>query len=331
MWWALEKHKVPTKYITLIKDMYKDATTSVRTCDGDTSDFPIKIGLHQGSALSPYLFALVMDEVTREIQGDIPWCMLFADDVVLVDETRAGVNRKLELWRHTLESKGFRLSRTKTEYMRCDFSVTRHEEGDVSLDGQVVAKKDTFRYLGSMLQKDGDIDEDVRHRISAGWLKWRQASGVLCDKRVPQKLKGKFYRTAIRPAMLYGAECWPTKRRHIQQLSVAEMRMLRWCCGHTRRDRVRNDDIRDRVGVAPIEEKLIQHRLRWFGHVQRRPSEAPVHCGVLSQDNNVRRGRGRPKLTWGEAIKRDLKSCDVPRDMCLDRKAWKAAIDVPEP
>ena len=87
------------------------------------------------------------------------------------------------------------------------FSATRHEGGVVSLDGQVVAQKDTFRYLGLVLQKDGDIDEDVRHRISAGWLKWRQASGVLCDRRVPQKLKGKFYRTAIRPAMLYGAEC----------------------------------------------------------------------------------------------------------------------------
>jgi hypothetical protein len=72
MWWALEKHNVLTKYITLIKDMYKDAMTCVRTCDGDISDFPIKIGLHQGSALSPYLFALVMDEVTRDIQGDIP-------------------------------------------------------------------------------------------------------------------------------------------------------------------------------------------------------------------------------------------------------------------
>ena len=58
-----------------------------------------------------------MDEVTRDIQSDIPWCMLFADDVVLVDESRAGVNRKLELWRRTLESKGFRLSRTKTEYI----------------------------------------------------------------------------------------------------------------------------------------------------------------------------------------------------------------------
>jgi hypothetical protein len=85
---------------------------------------------------------------------------------------------------------------------------------------------------------------------------------ILCDKRVPQELKGKFYRTAIRPAMLYGAECWPTKRRHIQQLGVAEMRMLRWMCGHTRRDQDWNDDIRVRVGVASTAEKLVQHRLR---------------------------------------------------------------------
>ena len=182
MWWALEKHKVPAKYITLIKDMYNNVVTSVRTSDVDTDDFPIKIGLHQGSALSPYLFALVMDEVTRGIQGDIPWCMLFADDVVLVDDSRTGVNRKLELWRQTLESKGFRLSRTKTEYMMCGFSTTRCEEEEVSLDGQVVPQKDTFRYLGSMLQMDGNIDEDVSPQIKAGWMKWRQASGVLCDE-----------------------------------------------------------------------------------------------------------------------------------------------------
>ena len=125
--------------------MYNNVMTSVRTIDGDTEDFPIKIGLHQGSALSLYLFALVMDKVTRDIQGDISWCMLFADDVVLVDESRVGVNRKLELWRQTLESKGFRLSRTKTEYMRCDFGATH--EGDVSLEGQVVPKRETFRYL----------------------------------------------------------------------------------------------------------------------------------------------------------------------------------------
>ena len=84
--------------------------------------------------------------------------------------------------------------------MRCGFSTTRREEEEeVSLDGQVVPQKETFRYSGSMLQKDGDIDEDVNHLIKAVWMKWRQVSSVLYDKRVPQKLKGKFYRTAVRP------------------------------------------------------------------------------------------------------------------------------------
>ena len=96
--------------------------------------------------------------------------------------------------------------------MRCDFSTTTREEKDISLEGQAVPRKDTFQYLGSMLLREGDIDEDVNHRIKAGWMKWRQASGVLCDKMVPQKLKCKFYRTTIRLAMLYGAKCWPTKR-----------------------------------------------------------------------------------------------------------------------
>uniref|UniRef100_M8AWF1 Brefeldin A-inhibited guanine nucleotide-exchange protein 2 n=1 Tax=Aegilops tauschii TaxID=37682 RepID=M8AWF1_AEGTA len=175
--------------------------------------------------------------------------------------------------------------------------TTRCEE-EVSHAQVVPQKEDTFRYLGSMLQEDGGIDEDVNHRIKAGWMKWRQASGILYDKRVPQKLKGKFYRTTVRPAMLYGVECWPTKRRQVQQLGVAEMRMLRWMCGHTRR--IENDDIRDRVGVSPIEEKLVQHRLRWFGHIQRRPPGAPVHSGRLKLAENVKRGQGRPNLTWEE-------------------------------
>jgi hypothetical protein len=147
--------------------------------------------------------------------------------------------------------------------MKCNFSATTQELGDVRLDGQVVPKKYTFRYLVSMLQKDGDIDEDLSHRIKAGWLKWRQASGVFCDPRVPLKLKGKFYRIAIRPAMLYGAECWSTKRRHVQQLSVAEMRMLRWICGSTRKDRVRNDDIREGGGTSRGEVHAISFEMVW--------------------------------------------------------------------
>ena len=98
-----------------------------------------------------------------------------------------------------------------------------------------------------------------------------------------------------------------------------------------RRDRVRNEVIRDRVGVAPIEEKLTQHRLRWFGHVQQRPSEAPVHNGVLERVDNVKRGRCRPKLTWDESVKRDFKDWDISEELALDRSVWRLAINVPEP
>jgi hypothetical protein len=97
--------------------------------------------------------------------------MLFADDVVLIDESRIEVNQKQELWRQTLESKSFRLSRTKTEYMRYQFSGENSDDGDVCLDGRVVPMNDTFRYLRSMLQSEGEIDEDVNHKIRAGLVK----------------------------------------------------------------------------------------------------------------------------------------------------------------
>ncbi|KAH1076080.1 hypothetical protein GYH30_051806 [Glycine max] len=94
---------------------------------------------------------------------------------------------------------------------------------------------------------DGETEGDVNHRIQAGWMKWRKASGVLCDAKVLIKLKGKFYRTAIRPAILYGTECWAVKSQHENKVGVAEMRMLRWMCGKTRQDKIRNEAIREKI------------------------------------------------------------------------------------
>jgi hypothetical protein len=98
------------------------------------------------------------------------------------------------------------------------------------------------------------------------------------------------------------------------------MRMLRWICGNTRRDRFRNDDICERLGVAPVKEKLVQHHLRWFGHIQQRPTEAPVRSGVIRQSDNEKRGRGRPNLTWEESVKRDLKDWYITKELVLDRR-----------
>ncbi|PHT72171.1 hypothetical protein T459_22956 [Capsicum annuum] len=75
--------------------------------------------------------------------------------------------------------------------------------------------------------ENGEIDEYVTDRIKVRWMKWRLASGIFCDKKVPLRLKGTFYRVVIRSDLLYGAECWPVKKTHIQKMKVAEMRMLR--------------------------------------------------------------------------------------------------------
>ena len=72
-------------------------------------------------------------------------------------------------------------------------------------------------------------------------MKWRLAFGVLCDRQMRARLKGKFYRIAIRPAVPYGVEYWSIKKEHMYKMDVAEIRMLRWMCGKTGKDKIRND------------------------------------------------------------------------------------------
>jgi hypothetical protein len=79
--------------------MYTNIVICVRVCDDESDAFPIKIVSHQRSVLNQYIFTIVMDEIINDIQGDIFWCMLFVDNVVLFGANRIRVEQKLELWR----------------------------------------------------------------------------------------------------------------------------------------------------------------------------------------------------------------------------------------
>ncbi|XP_070045910.1 uncharacterized protein [Nicotiana tomentosiformis] len=167
---------------------------------------------------------------------------------------------------------------------------------------------------------DGEINEDITYHIGAGWMKLRLASGVLCDKKALSKLKGKFYIMVVKPMILYGTECWLVKIAYVQKMKVAEVRILRYMCGHTRFDRIRNKVIRGKVGVAPIDGKMREARLRWFGHVRRMSTDTLVRrCERLILEG-LQRGKGRPKKRWGEVIRQDMAQLQPTEDMTLDRK-----------
>ena len=114
---------------------------------------------------------------------------------------------------------------------------------------------------------------EISQRVSAAWGNWKRCIGVLCDRRMPVKLKGNVYKTVVRPALLYGAETWATTRGQEAGLEVKEMRMLRWVCGVTRRDKIRNEHIIGTTRVVQASKKITEKRLKWYGQVGRMKEE----------------------------------------------------------
>ncbi|KAK3557964.1 hypothetical protein QTP86_005212 [Hemibagrus guttatus] len=162
LWYCTRKSGVAEKYVRVVQDMYERSRTVVRCAVGQTEEFNVEVGLHQGSALSPFLFAIVMDQLSEEVRQESPWTMMFADDIVICSESREQVEENLERWRFALERRGMKVH-----------------------------------------------------------------TGVLCDQKISARIKGKVYRTVVRPAMLYGLETVSLRKRQESELGVAELKMLR--------------------------------------------------------------------------------------------------------
>ncbi|KAK3574515.1 hypothetical protein QTP86_008562 [Hemibagrus guttatus] len=223
LWYCMRKSGVAEKYIRVVQDMYERSRTVVRCAVGQTEEFNVEVGLHQGSALSPFLFAIVMDQLSEEVRQESPWTMMFADDIVICSESREQVEENLERWRFALERRGMKVSRSKTEYMCVN---EREGSGTVRLQGEEVKKVQEFKYLGSTVQSNGECGKEVKKRVQVGWNGWRKVSGVLCDQKISARIKGKVYRTVVRPAMLYGLETVSLRKRQESELEVAELKML---------------------------------------------------------------------------------------------------------
>ena len=263
LWECLRLAETSKCYIKIIQDMYDEVTTTVRSAASLTKEFKIGVGLYQGSALRPFLFAIIINRLTENIRKDAPWNMLFAVDIVLSRQNHRELEEDLEIWRNALERRGLKVSWSKTEYLR-----VRGVDGEreLKLLGEKIKRAKYFKYLGSTVSSDRKCEEEVRRRIQAGWMSWRKVSGVLCDRKLSAKIKGKMYNSVVRPAILYGMEAASVTERQMGKMEVAELKMVRWALGVTRKDKIRNEYVRGTAKIAKLGDKLRNARLRWYGH-----------------------------------------------------------------
>ena len=254
MYWCLRRREVPDKLVRLIEATYHGASTILRTTHGRTDEFPIKVGLHQGSGLSPFLFIVVLYVISEEFRCGLPNELLFADDLAVVTYTEEEMQRSWLGWQIGMESKGLKVNIGKTEVM-----VSSRKEKKLKIkdsQGTSLREVNKLKYVGVTISEEGGSEEAVRARLSAAWGKWRDISGVMSEKNMPRKLKIKLYMTVIRPILLCGAECWTVRKKEEQILEKTEMRMLRRIKGVTLRDRVKSVDIRKALSVSSIQEKV---------------------------------------------------------------------------
>ena len=248
--------------------------------------------------------------------------MLFADNIVIFKETRKEVERRLESWRYALERRGMKISRSKTKYLCINGG---NDNKVVKIDNAKVPRVKEFKYLGSTVQESDGCERAAKRRVQAGWNRWRRVSGVICDRRLPARVKGKVYSSVVRPAKVYGLETLAVTKKQVKEMEVAEMKMLRFATGVTRKDRIRNEYIMSTVQVERLGMKKREGRVRWYGHVMTRDQEY-VRTRMMEMKVLGKWKRGRPKRRFVDVVKEDMGKAGVKETDVEDRKVWRMMI-----
>ena len=187
-----------------------------------------------------------------------------------------------------------------------------------------------FKYLGLTVQESGSCEREVKKRMQAGWNGWRKGLGVICDKRLPARVKGKVYSSVVRPAMVHGLETVAVTKKQVEEMEVAEMKILRFAIGVTRKDKIRNEYIRGTVKVERLEIKIREGRLKWYRHVMRRDQEY-VGRKMMEMELPGKRKRGRPKRRFLDVVKDNMEEIGAKETDVENRTAWRKMMPVAIP
>ena len=203
----------------MVEGTYEKTTARVVVGEGASEESGVNIGLRQGSVLSPLLSIAVLDLISREtVVKDAMKKLLYADDLALVVNGKQELQETMEEWNGLFTKRGLKLNLEKTEVLHIGL---QSEELDIELEGKKLTQRDSFVYLEGAVCGDGKTEKEVRRRVQAGANAWRAVEGVMADRRISKRLKGKVMSNCVTPACLYGTENWA--------LTDLQQQRLQWC------------------------------------------------------------------------------------------------------
>ena len=241
---------VPEAEVWIVEATYELTNGRDHHRCGDVWAIQCKHRMRQGSALSPLLFIVVMDLISRKVSmKDISWKLLYADDLAIVAEDKEELNESLDEWKDAFTQHGLRLNLDKTEVL----SIGAHrEELNIKLEGRTIRQNNSCIYHGGAVSSDGRSETEVRRRVQAGANALRQVEGVMSDRHISQKLKWNVLGACVTPAMLYGLDTLLVSEKHQHRLQVCKNNWVRRMAGVKRVDRMRMDELREELAYRSV-------------------------------------------------------------------------------
>lgn len=328
---ALKELKIPVKLRRLIYATMKETKVSIKTQKGDTEEFRINKGVKQGDSLSAMLFNMAIEYVTRTInKGTIRsrggQLVAYADDLALITKRRDIMTNMLEVIIEEGKKIGLKINDSKTKIMRLGKELGNKK---IKIGSHEFEQVDKFRYLGIMLSSDGDRVMEIKEKIISANKALHANKKLLKSKILTRKTKIRIYKTLIRPIITYAAETMTMTKKEEERLRIAERKIMRTILGPVRvtdkEYRIRtNLEIEQELKGDDIVGKIKEQRLRWLGHVWRANREDVIST-IMDWEPAGRRRQGRPRSTWIQEVKEDLKRIGVSnaRNKAMNRTRWR--------
>ncbi|KAK3538438.1 hypothetical protein QTP86_003713 [Hemibagrus guttatus] len=264
LWEVLWEYGVRGPLLRALRSLYNRSRSLVRIASCKSDLFPVHVGLRQGCPLSPVLFIVFMDRISKRSQGleGVQFgdhrisSLIFADDVVLLAPSSLDLQHALGCFAAECEVAGMRVSTSKSEAMVLDWEkvACTHQVG-----GEFLPQVEEFKYLRVLFMSERRMDRKLDRRICAAAAVMRSMYwSVVVKKELSRKAKLSIYQSIYIPTLTYGHELWVMTERIRSRIQAAEMSFLCRMAGCSLRDRLRSSVTREELRVEPHRKETVE-------------------------------------------------------------------------